>query len=85
MFVTGVLLFISMPLKCYHSIFFPIKMALLVLSGLNALLFHATIYRRMAEWDNDSVPPFQARLAGIVSLVLWVGVIAAGRNMAYRF
>lgn len=85
MFVTGVFLFISMPMKCYNSIFFTIKMALLVLSGLNALIFHLTIYRSMAEWDKAIVPPLRARLAGLLSLVLWMGVIAAGRTMAYRF
>lgn len=85
MFVTGVFLFISMPMKCYNSIFFTIKMTLLFLAGLNALIFHLTIYRSMAKWDRDTIPPFGARVAGFLSLALWVGVIAAGRTMAYRF
>jgi len=85
MFVTGVFLFISMPLKCYNSPFFTIKMSLLFLSGLNALIFHLTIFRTMAKWDRDRVPPFGARVAGFLSLALWMGVIAAGRTMAYRF
>ena len=85
MFVTGVFLFISMPMKCYGSVFFSIKMSLLIAAGLNALIFHMTIYRTMSKWDSDTVPPLRARLAGLLSLALWAGVIAAGRTMAYRF
>jgi len=85
MFVTGVLLFCSMPLKAYESVFFTIKMVLLLLSGVNALVFHVTIYRSMAEWDNAAVPPLRARVAGWLSLALWAGVIVAGRTMAYKF
>ena len=29
------------------------------------------------------IPPLQARIAGFASLALWIGVIAAGRLMAY--
>src|ERR1700756_781400 len=47
MFVTGVFLFISMPMKCYESILFTIKMSFLVLAGVNAFVFHITIYRSM--------------------------------------
>ena len=85
MFVTGVFLFISMPLKAYNSIFFTIKMALLFLAGVNALVYQFTIYRSMSQWDTAAVPPFRARLAGWLSLVLWASIIAAGRTMAYKF
>jgi hypothetical protein len=56
---------------------------LLSLAGLNALIFHLTIYRRSAEWDGMPVAPMRARLAGLASLVLWIGIIAAGRSIAY--
>ena len=58
--------------------------ALLLLGGLNVALFHLTIDRRRAEWDALQPPPLQARVAGIVSLVLWFAIIAAGRIMAYN-
>jgi hypothetical protein len=85
MIVTGVLLFISLPLKAYNSIFFTIKMALLFLAGVNALVYQFTIYRSMSQWDTADIPPFPARLAGWLSLLLWAGIIAAGRTMAYKF
>ena len=83
MFLTGGWLFSAEATKLYHSPAFRIKMVLLSLAGLNALIFHLTIYRRSAEWDGMPVAPLRARLAGLASLVLWVGIIAAGRAIAY--
>ena len=85
MFTSGVFLFWSQALKAYNSIFFRIKLCLLVLAAVNAAVYHLTIYRRMDEWENKLIPPSQARLAGWLSLIIWAGVIAAGRTMAYTF
>jgi uncharacterized protein DUF6644 len=83
MVVSGGLLFSSEAVKMYHSPAFRIKMLLLALAGLNALIFHRTIYRDVAQWDPASVVPARARLAGLLSLVFWIAVIAAGRAVAY--
>jgi len=85
MFLTGALLFWSQAVKAYGSIFFRIKLALLLLAGINALVFELTLRRTVATWDNDETPPFRARLAGVLGIILWAGVIAAGRTMAYNF
>jgi len=85
MFITGILLFWSQALKAYDSVFFRIKMVMLILTAINALVFQFTVYRSMADWDQAPVTPFRARLTGAISLLLWIGVIAAGRTMAYRF
>jgi hypothetical protein len=85
MFVTGILLFLAQPLKAYNSIFFYIKMALIALAGINALVYEVTIHPGMVDWDNAPVPPFRARLVGALSLILWIGVVTAGRTMAYKF
>jgi uncharacterized protein DUF6644 len=83
MMVTGVLLFWSHALKCYNSNFFRLKLVLLLLAGINIVVFHSTIDRRRMEWDKSPLPPFQARLAGFSSLLLWLAIVAAGRLMAY--
>ena len=83
MFVTGGILFWSLPLRCYGSVYFRIKMALLILAGINIVLFHATIDRRRADWDKAPIPPSGARVAGVVSLLLWAAIIFVGRTMAY--
>jgi hypothetical protein len=83
MVLTGAWLFASEARKLYHSPAFRIKLVLLGLAGLNALIFHLTVYRGAADWDDLKVLPVRARLAGMVSLILWVGIIAAGRSIAY--
>ena len=83
MFVTGALLFIAHAAQCYNSNYFRIKILLILLAGLNVLIFHSTIDRRRAEWDKAPFPPFGARLAGGLSLVFWVSIMAAGRLFAY--
>ena len=83
MFVTGGLLFCSEAVKMYHSGAFRMKLVLLAAAGLNALVFHRTIYRQAAEWDDDARLPWRARLAGLASLLLWIGIIVAGRAIAY--
>ena len=85
MLTTGSLLFWSQPLKAYGSIYFRIKILLLLLAGINALVFELTLRRTVATWDVAETPPFRARLAGVMGIVLWAGVIAAGRTMAYNF
>jgi|SRR5665213_155919 len=85
MFVTGALLFMSQAAKAYGSVFFRIKVLLLVLAGINALVFELTLRRSIKTWDAAERPPIRARLAGALGIVLWAGVIAAGRTMAYNF
>jgi hypothetical protein len=69
--------------RCYGSPFFWIKMGLLLLAGVNIAIYHFTIDRRQTQWDKMLPPPLQARIAGFASLALWIGIIAAGRLMAY--
>jgi hypothetical protein len=85
MFVSGVLLLYATPVRSYQNIFFRAKMLFLVLAGLNAWLFHSGIYRRLAEWNRDPIPPRRARIAGGVSLVLWAAIVFAGRMIAYNW
>jgi hypothetical protein len=84
MLITGSMLAWSEPLKLYHSPFFRWKLAFLALAGLNALVFHCGIFRSAARWDSDSPAPARARLAGLLSIVSWICVIAAGRAVGYE-
>jgi hypothetical protein len=85
MVVSGALLFYAAPVKTYLNIFFRLKIVLLLFAGLNVLVFHRTIYRTRAKWDFDSPPPFGARVAGALSLLLWAGIAVAGRMIAYNW
>ena len=56
---------------------------MLILAGLNVWFFHRGIYRTIAKWDDDKTLPWQARMCGLLSLILWFGIIIAGRWTAY--
>jgi len=82
--LTGSLLFVTRPLDYVEEPLFGLKMALLCAALLNALML-----RRSAAWKRMGVasgaPPRPAwRIAGIVSIVLWLSVITAGRLIGYR-
>ena len=84
MFLSGILLFVSEPLYCYNATAFRIKLLLVVLAGLNVWFFHSRVYRYVTQWDESPGVPARARMVGFLSLVLWFGVIAAGRWTAYK-
>ena len=58
---------------------FQIKMALLVLAGLNMGIFHLVTVRGISRWDDAVRPTTGARFAGGCSLLLWIGVMLSGR------
>jgi hypothetical protein len=82
-FISGVLLFWAEAAKMYINPAFRAKVILLALVGLNPLIFHTTIYRRVHEWELLELSPLRARAAAIASIMLWAGIIIAGRAIAY--
>jgi uncharacterized membrane protein len=83
MVLSGVILFCSEAVKCYSSPFFRTKVVLLAVAGLNALLFHTTVFKDVETWDKDAPTPWRAKFAGACSLAVWIGVVAMGRALAY--
>ena len=83
MVVSGLLLFTGDPPAFWGTTFFQAKMIFLVLAGLNVLIFNATIGRSVAQWDLAPKTPRAAKVAAVVSIVLWVAIVAAGRAIAY--
>ncbi len=62
---------------------FLIKLALIVCAVANALLL-----RRILQWETSQdvmnvAPPTRLRIAGALSIGLWLGVIASGRSIAF--
>jgi len=81
--LTGSLLFASEATKCYGNPAFRVKMLLLLLAGVNALAFHVAPFRKVAAWDKASTPPVGAKVAGALSILLWFGIVAAGRWIGF--
>jgi len=80
---SGGLLFASNATGYGRNFDFQVKMALLVFAFLNMLVFHVIGGRRLAAWDEAERPPLAARVSGVVSLLLWIGVVAFGRHVGF--
>jgi hypothetical protein len=76
---TGIPQFTANALRYYASPVFTFKMGLLVA----ALVFTATVRRRVAGADRDRLPPWVPRAVGAVSIALWMGVTVTGRWIGY--
>jgi hypothetical protein len=85
MVITGTLLVYAIPLRTYQSLFFRTKMLLMLAAGINVFIFHSRVFPSVAKWDTDAVPPRAARMAGGLSLALWMAIIFNGRFIAYNW
>jgi multidrug transporter EmrE-like cation transporter len=83
MVITGILLFASEARDDYANNAFRLKLVLLLLVGVNPLIFHTTIFKSVQTWDLAKVTPLRARVAALLSLSLWAGIIVTGRLIAY--
>ncbi len=83
MVVSGLILFFAIPVRSTQSIWFRIKVVLLIAAGINAFLFRRKMKQAQGDWDTDRVPPKRMRVGAGLSLALWVGVILTGRTIAY--
>ena len=61
----------------------PWKLGLLLIAGLNILIFHRRTYRSVSAWNLGESSPASARAAAVVSLTSWAGVTVAGSLLAY--
>jgi hypothetical protein len=81
--VTGTLLFISKAHVYFYNLQFQLKFLCMFLAGVNMAVFHFGAYRRVLEWNDTHPPPRAARLAGTLSITLWIGVIFFGRWIGF--
>jgi hypothetical protein len=81
--VTGLLMFVSNPESYFENVPFRFKIVFLMLAGLNMLIFQFVTFRRVADWDRDCETPMAGKIAGTLSLLFWIGVIAFGRWIGF--
>jgi len=81
--ITGVLMFTGQAVKYAANFAFLVKIGLIAIAGLNVLVFHFITYRGVAKWDRGTAVPWSAKLAGGLSMVIWIAVAAYGRFTAY--
>ena len=80
---SGVMLFASDALALAANISFQLKMALLVVAGINATVFQLAIYPGVRRWGDGGPTPAAVKLAAVLSISLWLSIIALGRLIAY--
>ena len=81
--ISGLLLVYGQPMRFFPNFSFWTKNLLILLAGINIWYCHTKTYQTVEEWNTDPTPPFAARLAGIVSIVLWASIVMVGRMIAY--
>ena len=83
MIVTGILLFLPLANRKYcGNISFRAKLVLMALAGVNMTIFHLTSYVHVSEWENGKTP-LAAKVVGTLSVLLWAGVVVAGRLIGF--
>ena len=80
---SGSLMFISNATKYLENGYFIAKLLLIGVAGLNMVIFHAISARNQPQWENKARLPLPARLAGGLSILLWISVVACGRWIGF--
>jgi len=79
----GLLLAASEAGKYAPNPYFWTKMITLGLIGVHAMIFRPIVYNQTEELDRSAVVPTKAKVAAILSLVLWTTMFTMGRMIAY--
>jgi hypothetical protein len=77
--LTGLTLFAAHATDYMHKTPFVAKLVLLGVALVNITVFHRITARDVHAWDTTPILPTQAKVAGGVSLLLWVLIVACGR------
>ncbi len=80
---SGGLLFISNATKYLANGYFDAKLLLIGAAGVNMAIFHGISAKSLLQWENKAHLPLPARLAGALSILLWIAVVACGRWIGF--
>jgi hypothetical protein len=81
--VTGALMFAANAITYFNNTAFRLKLLALLAAGINMAIFQLVTLRGVTAWDKDHRAPGAARLAGLLSILLWITVIALGRWIGF--
>jgi hypothetical protein len=82
--ITGSMLFLAIPVRTYHSIWFRLKCIMILIAGINIAIFTFKVERDKAAWDLGPVPR-KSKICAAISLGAWGCVIVFGRLIAYNW
>jgi hypothetical protein len=81
--LTGGTLFMSDAVAYWENEPFRLKFVAMGVAALNMLVFHVVTARDIEAWDADSRTPLGAKVAGGLSMMIWVAVVAFGRWIGF--
>ena len=81
--LTGALMFTGQPETYFVNFAFRMKMVMLLAAGLNMAVFHLLTMRGISLWDKDAPVPTAAKAAGILSMIIWIAIVALGRWIGF--
>jgi len=81
--ITGIAFLAADPFRYFANVAFQWKMALIVIAGLNALWFWFGEHKELLRVADGQDAPFRAKVIALVSIVIWLVVIVAGRMLPY--
>jgi hypothetical protein len=81
--IAGLLMFAANAHTYYGNTAFRFKMLALLAAGVNMAIFQGITYRSVGAWDQGVPTPRAARLAGVISIVLWVSLICLARWIGF--
>lgn len=79
---SGTMFFIGDPMRYSINIGFQLKMLLILIAGLNVVVYQLQVRPQLTGWNTVSMPTI-ARLVAIASLATWGGVLLLGRLIPY--
>jgi hypothetical protein len=82
--ITGGMLFLAIPVRTYHSLWFRLKLLMILIAGINIAIFTFRVERDKAAWDLGPVPR-NSKICAVISLSAWACVIVLGRLIAYNW
>lgn len=79
----GIMLFMTQAVETWANPAFRLKLLLLAVAGVNAVVFHLWTLKSIEEWEQRPTTPMRAKIAALISIIVWAGVITCGRLIAY--
>lgn len=80
---SGILLFITNAETLGYDITFWIKIILICVAGVNAGTFHLVVAKNIKFHEENNRLPSAAKAIALLSISLWLAIIACGRLLAY--
>src|SRR5665213_2707133 len=78
----GMLLMWSKAAIYYPNPYLRLKLVIFALIIIHAVVFRG-VYRHVADLDHTKAIPRRAKMAAVLSMVLWISVLSAGRWIGY--